>query len=76
MTSVEHGDAMAHRHRFDLVVGHVQGGGPQAPLQGHDLGAGPCAQLGVQVAQRLIHQEDRGLAGDRPAQGYPLFLTA
>ena len=28
----EHGDAVAHRHRFHLVVGHIDGGGAQAPL--------------------------------------------
>ena len=72
---VEHGDAVAHGHRFHLVVGDVEGGGAEAPLQLHDLGAGAGAQLGVQVAEGFIHQEHRWLAGDGPAQGHPLLLT-
>ena len=74
--AVEHGDAVAHGHRLHLVVGHIEGGGAQAALQLHDLGAGAGAQLGVEVAERLIHQEHRRLAGDRPAQGHPLLLAA
>jgi hypothetical protein len=45
-------------------VGDVEGCA-QAPLQLDDLGAG--AELGVQVAEGLIHQEQRRLAGDGPA---------
>jgi hypothetical protein len=33
-------------------------------------------QLGVQVGQRLVHQEHRGLAHDRPAHRDPLALAA
>ena len=48
-------DAVCQGHGFDLVVGHVDRGGAQAPLQLHDLGAGAGAQLGVEVAERFIH---------------------
>ena len=71
---VQHGNAVTHRHRFHLVMGDIERGGTQAALQGDDLGAGAIAQLGVEVAEGLIHQEHRGLAGDCPPQGHPLLL--
>src|SRR5918996_4390055 len=52
-----HRDAVAHRHRFDLVVGDVDGGRAQALVKARDLGAGLHAQLGVEVRQRLVHEE-------------------
>ncbi len=57
----------AHRHGLDLVVGDVDRGGAQAPLQLGDLGAGGHPKLGVEVGQGLVHAEDLGLADDRPA---------
>ena len=67
---------MAHGHRFDLIVGHIQRGDAQLPLQLHDLAAGVTAQLGIQVAERLIHQKDSWLPCNRPPQGHPLLLAA
>ena len=73
---LEHGDAVAHGHRLDLVMGDVDRGDAQAVLQRGDLGAGLHPQLGVEVGQRLVHQEDLWLADDRPAHRHPLTLTA
>jgi hypothetical protein len=73
---LQHGDPVAHRHGLDLVVGHVDGGGAQPTLQGGDLGTGLHPQLGVQVGQRLVHQEDLRLPDDRPAHRHPLALAA
>ncbi len=73
---VQHGDAVAHRHRLDLVVGDVDGRHAEAPLQRGDLRAGLDAELGVEVRQRLVHQEDLRLAHDRPPHRHPLALTA
>ena len=67
---------MAHGHRFDLIVGHIQRGDTQLPLQLHDLAAGVTTQLGIQVAERLIHQKDSWLPCNRAAQGHPLLLAA
>ncbi len=50
-------DAVAHRHRLDLVVGDVDGRRAEALVQPRDLGAGLHAQLGVEVRERLVHQE-------------------
>ncbi len=49
---------------------------PDAPLDARHLGPHLHPQLGVQVAQWLVHQEHRGLAHDGPAHGDPLALAA
>ena len=45
-------------------------------MEGGDLGAGLHAQLGVEVRQRLVHQEHLRLAHDRPTHRHPLALPA
>ena len=71
---LEHRHAVAHRHGLDLVVGDVDRGDAEATLQRGDLGAGLHAQLGVEVRQRLVHEEDLRLADDRAAHGHALAL--
>jgi hypothetical protein len=56
-------------------VGDVDGGDAEAALQGGDLGAGLHAELGVEVGQRLVHEEALGLADDRPAHRDALALA-
>ena len=69
-------DAVAHRHGLDLVVRDVEGGGRQPRLQLHDVGPGLGAQRRVEVGQRLVHEEDEGLAHDGPGERHPLALAA
>ena len=45
-------------------------------MEARDLGAGLDAQLGVEVGQRLVHEEHGGLADDGPAEGDALALAA
>ena len=45
-------------------------------LQVLQLRAQRLAQLGVEVRQRLVHQEHRRVAHDRPADRHPLHLAA
>ena len=45
-------------------------------MQLEDLHAGLDAQLGVEVGERLVHEEDLWLADDRPAQCDALPLAA
>ena len=71
-----HGDAVAHRHGFDLVVCDVDRGHPEPLLQAADLGPHLHAQLRVEVRERLVHQERLRLANDRPSHRHPLALTA
>ena len=73
---LEQRDPVAHGHGLDLVVGDVDGGGAEPALQRGDLGAGLHAQLGVEVGQRLVHEEALRLAHDRPAHRDALALPA
>ena len=71
-----HGDAVAHGHRLDLVVGHVDRGHAELVLQAADLGAHLHAQLGVEVGERLVHEERLRLAHDGAPHGDALALAA
>jgi hypothetical protein len=70
------GDALGHRHGFDLVVRHVEEGHAEAPVQRRQLRAHLDAQLGIEVGERLVHQEHQGIAHHRPPEGDPLPLSA
>jgi len=67
---------VAHRHGLDLVVGDIDGGDTEGALDPGDLGTHLDAELGVEVRQRLVHQECSRLADDRPAHGDALALAA
>src|SRR5207245_1978828 len=69
-------DAVAHRHRLDLVVGDVHRGDRELPLDAGDLGTHLHAQLRVEVRERLVHEEDLRLAHDRAPHRDALALTA
>ena len=72
---LEDRDAVTHRHGLDLVVGDVDGRDTEAALQRGDLGAGLDAELGVEVRQRLVHEEHLRAPDDRPAHRDPLTLA-
>ena len=69
-------DLVGHGHRLDLVVGDVDGGGLQPLVQVLDLGAHRDAELGVEVRERLVEQEDLRVADDGAAHGDALALAA
>ena len=76
-------DAAAHddhpvtqRHRLGLVVGDVERRRAEGFLDARDLGAHLHAQLGVEVAQRLVHEERLGLTHDRAPHRHALALAA
>src|SRR5262249_7714439 len=73
---VQHHDAVAHGHGLDLVVGDVDRGRPDAPVELLELLARSRAQLRVQVGQRLVEEEHRRLAHDRAGEGDALPLAA
>ena len=54
-------DAIAHAHGLDLVVRNVDGGRAHLLLELLQLVARACAQLGVEIGQRLVEQEYGGL---------------
>ena len=59
---VEHDDAVGHGHRLDLVVGDVDRGRAEPVVQRADLGAHLHAELGVEVRERLVEEEDAAAA--------------
>ena len=67
---------LGQRHRLDLVVGDVERGRAQLAVQLLDLEPHLRAQLGVEVGERLVEQEHRGLAHDRAAHRDALALAA
>ena len=69
-------DPGAHRHRLDLVVGDVDRGRAEALVEARDLGARLDAELGVEVGERLVHQEHGRLAHDRATERDALALAA
>ena len=69
-------DAVAQGHSLGLVVGDVDEGGIDLLTQLDDLGAHLVAELGVQVGQRLVHEEHLGLTHDSTADGNTLALAA
>ena len=76
LAAAHDGDAIAHRHRLDLVVRDVDRGHIELLLQPRDLGARLHAQLRVEVRQRLVHQEGLRMADDRATHGDALALAA
>src|SRR4051812_40777468 len=69
-------DPVAHRHRLDLVVGDVDRRRPDPLLEALDLAARLDAQLGVEVGERLVHEEDLRVADERAAERDALLLAA
>jgi len=73
---LQHDDAVGHGHGLDLVVGDVDGGRLQLLVQRADLRAHLHAQLGIEVGERLVEQEELGIAHDGAAHGDALTLAA
>src|SRR5207249_3083422 len=63
-------------HRLDLVVRHVDRRGADPALEPFQLVASGVAQLGVEVRQRLVEQENLGIPHQGPAQRDALALAA
>ena len=72
----QHRDAVAERHRLDLVVGDVDGRDAEPLVQPRELGAHADAQLRVEVRERLVHQVRLRLAHHRAADRDALALAA
>ena len=69
-------DALAQRHRLDLVVRDVDGRDAELLMQLRERGAHADAELGVEVRERLVHEERLRLANDRPPHRDSLALPA
>ena len=58
--AVHHRDLVGERQRLGLIVGDIDEGDAGAALQFLELGAHALAQLGVEIGERLVEQQDRG----------------
>ncbi len=73
---IHDGDPVGHGHGLDLVVGDVDGGGLILDVNVLELGPHLLAQLGIECAHRLVHQEGLGPAHERPPDGDALHVAA
>ncbi len=73
---MKHDDLVGHGHGFDLVMRHIDRGRADALMHGLDLAAHLHAQLGVEVGERLVEEEDLRIAHQGSADGNTLALTA
>ncbi len=68
-------DSIAEGHRLDLVVGDIHRGRLETAVKTLQLGPHLDSQLGIEVGERLVHQEGCRLAHDGPTHGNTLSLT-
>src|SRR5207245_8863183 len=73
---VQHNDAVAHGHGFDLVVRHVNRGCADALVELLEVLARRGAELGIEVRERLVQQEDGRLAHNGPGERHALALAS
>ncbi len=73
---VEYDNLVGHRHGLDLVVGDVDGGGPELLLQFCHLHAHLDPQRRIEIRQRLVEQKRFRLAHDRAPYCDALTLAA
>ena len=73
---LHHRDEVGHGHGFQLIMGYVDGGRAELQMKTLQLRAHGDAQLGIEIAQRLVHQEHHGVAHHRPPERDPLPLPA
>ncbi len=69
-------DAVGDGERLRLVVRHVKRGDAEAPLQVANLDAHAFAELGVEIGERLVEEEDVRLRGHGARQSHALLLSA
>ena len=74
--AVHHRHLVGHGHGLELVVRDVDDGRVEVVVEALDLGAHLHAQLGVEIGERLVHQEDARVAHQRPAERDALLLAA
>ena len=72
---VHDGDAIGHRHRLFLVVGHVDERDPDLLLDALELDLHLLAQLEVEGAERLVEQQDGRPIDERPGERDALRLA-
>ena len=75
-TGAHDDDAVGERHSLALIVRNVNGGDADLLLDAADLRAHRDAQLGVQVGERLVEEQNARLDDERAGERHTLLLTA
>jgi hypothetical protein len=75
-TLMHDGDAVGHRHGFELVVRHIDEGLAEPAVQLDQLGPHVGAQFRIEIGEGLVQQEDLGVADERAPERNALLLTA
>ena len=73
---IQQADPVGHRHRLVLIVGDVEDGDAEPAVEALDFQLHLVAQLPVERAERLVHQDDRGRIHHTARQRDPLLLAA
>jgi len=68
-------DFIGHGHCLYLVVRDVEHRGPELFGEVPDLAAHILSEAGVQIAERLVHEEDFRVDRNGSCQGHPLLLA-
>ena len=76
MPILEQHDVIGHGHGLGLVMGYIDGGNSELELNFLQLVAHLIAQLGIQVAQRLVQQKHLRIAHQGASQRHALALAA
>ena len=71
-----HHDPLSHSHGLDLVVGHINHGRLQLPVELGDFGTHLNPHLCVEIGKGFIEEENTRLAHDRAADSHALSLPA
>ncbi len=67
---------VGHRHRLHLIVGDVDHGRVEPLVQFGQLDTHLHPQLGVEVGEGFVKEEDLGFAHNRPSDGHTLSLPS
>ena len=73
---VHHGHPVGQGHGLGLVVRNVDHRRPGLPMQATELGLHLLTQMSVEIGERLVEQNQRGIGGETARQGDPLALPA
>ena len=73
---IDEADLRGEGHGLHLVVRNVDEGGAGLNVQALEFVAHFKAELRVQVRERLVHEQNRGLRGESPCDGNTLLLAA
>src|SRR5207245_4864204 len=76
LAAVKYGDPIRHRERLGLIVSDVHHGDAEPLMQLPDLELHLLAQLFVERAQRLVHEDQLRLEHQRARHRDPLLLAA